>query len=137
MLPTGELAAVAGTAFDLRKPTALTDLRLDDVYYGMAPGKSAWFELREQGLRLELRGSREFTHLVVYTPPDRSFFCLENQTSSTDAHNLWTQGKKKVSHLLVVPPRKSARGHVDWVIRRVPPARPQREPITGGPRMPV
>jgi aldose 1-epimerase len=136
MLPTGELAAVAGTPYDLRKPTALTDLRLDDVYFGMPPGKPAWFELREQGLRLEMSGSREFTHVVVYTPPDRSFFCIENQTSSTDAHNLWTAGKKKVSHLLVVPPKKSASGFVDWVIRRVPPARPRREHITGA-RMPA
>ena len=137
MLPTGELAAVEGTPYDLRKPRALSDLRLDDVYFGMAPGKPAWFELREQGLRLELSGSRDFTHVVVYTPPERTFFCIENQTSSTDAHNLWTAGKKKVSNLLVVPPKKSAQGFVDWVIRRVPPARPRHERITSGPRIPV
>ena len=100
----------------------------------MAPGKPAWFELSEHGLRVELSGSSELTHLVVFTPPDRPFFCIENQTSSTDAHNLWAQGKKKVSHLLIVPPKKSARGHVDWTIRRVPAP---TSPVSGRARLPA
>ena len=137
LLPTGALVPVKGTPYDLRRPIALDGLSLDDVYFGLAPGRAAWFELREQGLRLELSGSREFTHVVVYTPADRAFFCIENQTSSTDAHNLWTQGKKKVSHLLIVPPKKSARGHVDWTIRRIPAAAPPRGPPTGGARLPA
>ncbi len=135
MLPTGELIAVADTPFDLRRPRALTDLRLDDVYLGMTPEKAAWFELREHGLRVELSGSRELTHLVVFTPPDRPFFCIENQTSSTDAHNLWAQGKKKASHLLIVAPGKSARGHVEWTIRRIPT--PSRGPGGGKARLPA
>jgi aldose 1-epimerase len=134
-LPTGELVPVAGTPYDLRRPTALTDLSLDDVYFGAAPERASWFELREHGLRLEMSGSREFTHVVVYTPPDRPFFCIEHQTSSTDAHNLWTQGKKKVSHLIIIPPRKSASGYLDWTIRRVPVASPP--PLTTRQRLPA
>jgi aldose 1-epimerase len=120
LLPTGALIKIAGTPHDLRRPTPLSRLNLDDVYFGMRPGKPAWFELHEPGLRLQLGGSAEFTHLVVYTPPDRPFFCIENQTSSTDAHNLWNQKKKRVAHLLIVPPKKRARGHVDWTIGRLP-----------------
>jgi aldose 1-epimerase len=116
-LPTGKLLAVAGTAHDLRRPTALTGLALDDVYFGMQPGKRASFELRRLGLTFELSGSAAFTHLVVFTPPDRGFFCIENQTSSTDAHNLANAGAGRTAHLLVVPPGKHAAGHVDWTIR--------------------
>jgi aldose 1-epimerase len=134
MLPTGELAAVEGTDYDLRRPRKLAELKLDDVYFGMAPGKPAWFELSQHGLRVELGGSKELTHLVVFTPPDRPFFCIENQTSSTDAHNLWAQGKKKASHLLIVPPKKSARGHVDWTIKRVPAP---TSPVSGRARLPA
>jgi galactose mutarotase-like enzyme len=64
-----------------------------------------------------LATSREFTHAVVYTP-DRPTFCIENQTSSTDAHNLFAHGFKRESHLLVVAPGKTARGSVDWKIAR-------------------
>jgi aldose 1-epimerase len=118
LLPTGALIKVASTPHDLRQPRPLSELNLDDVYFGMRPGKPAWFELAQPGLRLELSGSAELTHLVVFTPPDRPVFCMENQTSSTDAHNLWSQGKKRVAHLLIVAPGKRARGHVDWTVRR-------------------
>jgi aldose 1-epimerase len=73
---------------------------------------------------VRLSGSAAFTHLVVFTPPDRPFFCIENQTSSTDAHNLWADGKREESHLLVVPPGKASSGHVDWTIRRLRRSRP-------------
>jgi aldose 1-epimerase len=117
-LPTGELLAVAGTAHDLRRPLSLAGLALDDVYLGMTPEKVVAFTLGPDGPRVTLGGSPEFTHLVVYTPPDRPFFCLENQTSSTDAHNLWARGKKREAHLLVVAAGKSGGGEVTWTVRR-------------------
>jgi aldose 1-epimerase len=120
-LPTGKLLPVSGTAHDLRRSTALTGLALDDVYFGMFPGKAAAFELRDRGLRVTLSGSAAFTHLVIYTPPGRPFFCIENQTSSTDAHNLDQAGARKVAHLQVIAPGKRAAGHIDWTIRRIPP----------------
>jgi aldose 1-epimerase len=118
-LPTGRLLPVAGTGYDLRKLRPLPGLVLDDVYFGATPTRIARFQLADPPLELRIGGSAAFTHFVVYTPPDRPFFCLENQTSSTDAHNLHAQGKKQVAHLLVVPPGKSARGHVDWKVRRL------------------
>jgi aldose 1-epimerase len=118
LLPTGALLSVAGTPHDLRRPISLAGLQLDDVYLGMTPEKVAAFELGASGPRVTLGGSAAFTHLVVYTPPDRPFFCLENQTSSTDAHNLWARGKKREAHLLVVGPGKSGGGEVTWTVRR-------------------
>lgn len=119
LLPTGQLLKVAGTPYDLRKPISIETLNLDDVYFGMRPGRPAAFELRDRGLRVTLGGSKEFTHLVIFTPLGRPFFCLENQTSSTDAHNLWAAGKRRASHLLVVPPGGKATGHVEWTVGRI------------------
>lgn len=117
-LPTGRLLPVAGTPFDLRQPTPLEGLNLDDVYIGLDPSSRPAFELRDRGVRVVLTGSREFTHMVVYTPPNQPFFCLENQTSSTDAHNLWERGLREESHLQVVSPGETARGFVDWKVER-------------------
>lgn len=117
-LPTGALLSVAGTAFDLRKPVSLETLDLDDVYFGLTPAAPPAFEWRDQGIRMTLGASKEFTHLVIYTPPGRTFFCLENQTSSTDAHNLFAQGRQKEGHLLVAEPGKSTGGFVDWKISK-------------------
>ncbi len=117
-LPTAKLVAVAGSPFDLREPVSLDKLDLDDVYFGLTPSALPAFEWRSQGIRMTLGASKEFTHLVIYTPPGKPFFCMENQTSSTDAHNLFAQGHKKEAHLLVAEPGKSAAGFVDWKISR-------------------
>jgi galactose mutarotase-like enzyme len=117
-LPTGKLLPVQKTAFDLRRPTALAGLDLDDVYFGMTPAAPPSFEWRDLGVRVTLGASRQFTHLVVFTPPERATFCIENQTSSTDAHNLHARGLAREAHLIIVEPGKTARGAVDWKIAR-------------------
>jgi aldose 1-epimerase len=117
-LPTGKLIPVDRTAYDLRRPVPLSSLALDDVYFGMTPEKSAAFTFGKAGPKVELGGSADFTHLVVFTPPDKPFFCIENQTSSTDAHNLHQQGKKRVANLQVLGPGKTASGQVTWTVRR-------------------
>jgi aldose 1-epimerase len=118
-LPSGQLVPVAGTGHDLRKLTPLPGLALDDVYFGLVPPKAARFRLARPPLEVRLAGSTAFTHVVVYTPPDRPFFCIENQTCSTDAHNLHAAGKKTVANLLVVAPGKTARGWIEWKIKRL------------------
>jgi aldose 1-epimerase len=116
-LPTGRVLGVDGTAFDLRRPASLAGLDLDDVYIGMSAAPS--FEWRDPGVRMTFGASAEFTHLVVFTPPERSLFCIENQTSSTDAHNLHARGLVRESHLQIVEEGQVARGSVDWTIERV------------------
>jgi aldose 1-epimerase len=117
-LPTGKLLAVAKTPFDLRKPTALAGLDLDDVYFGLTPAVAPAFEWRDLGIQVVLGASRQFTHVVVFTPPTRPTFCIENQTSSTDAHNLHARGLTREAHLIVVEPNETARGSVAWKITR-------------------
>ncbi len=118
LLPTGGLEPLDGSKYDLRTPVSLDKLHLDDVYYGMVPEKPAWYEIRDRGIRLTMKASPEFTHVVVFTEIPE-FFCIENQTCSTDAHNLYAQGLKKESHLLIVQPGESMSMWVKYVPERI------------------
>jgi aldose 1-epimerase len=113
LLPTGKLVPLAGTKFDLRQPRALEGFVIDDVYYGLAPQQPTVIDFRDVKLKLELAASADFTHLVVYTPQE-PWFCVENQTCSTDAHNLFARGLKKESHLQIVEPGKSHSGYAEF-----------------------
>ena len=116
LLPTGKLTDLTGTPYDLRAPVSLEGLKLDDVYWGLTPERVPGYEARDKGIKLSLGGSPEFTHMVVYTPPGRPFFCMENQTCSTDAHNLHAKGLEKEAHLLIAGSGKKVSG---WVYVRV------------------
>ena len=114
-LPTGKLLDLAGQAdLDARQPRSLEGFLRDDVYYGMTPDKPAQIDFRDKRLKLTLSASEDFTHLVVYTPKDQPWFCVENQTCSTDAHNLYARGFKKESHLQIVEPGKTGSGWVEY-----------------------
>jgi aldose 1-epimerase len=120
LLPTGKLADLAGTPYDLREPVSLEALKLDDVYWGLTPERIPGYESRDKGLMVSLGASPEFTHMVVYTPPGKPFFCMENQTCSTDAHNLYAKGLEKEAHLLVVDQGKKRTGWVYVGVERKP-----------------
>ncbi|NOZ56160.1 MAG: aldose 1-epimerase [Calditrichaeota bacterium] len=115
LLPTGKLEPLDGTPYDVRKPTPLSQLDLDDVFWGMTPEEPMGWEARDRGIRMVLPASRDFTHAVVYTPPTKPLFCMENQTCSTDAHNLYVKGFVKESHLLIVQPGQKKSGWVMFV----------------------
>ena len=110
LMPTGELESLDASPYDLRTPTPVKDLVLDEVYYGMRPQAPAWLEYRKTGIKVTLEASSEFTHMVVYAQPQNDFVCVENQTCSTDAHNLYARGLTEVSHLLFAPPNGNASG---------------------------
>jgi aldose 1-epimerase len=114
LLPTGTLQPLEGAPFDLRRPRPLSELALDDVYWGVKPEEAPGYEARDTGVRVDLPASEHFTHMVVYTPKGRPFFCMENQTCSTDAHNLHSRGLAKEAHLLVVEPGQSMSGWVEF-----------------------
>ncbi|MFH1068257.1 MAG: aldose 1-epimerase [Candidatus Glassbacteria bacterium] len=116
LMPTGKLEDLDGAPYDIRTPTPVPDLVLDDVYWGMRPENPAWIEYREARVRLELQASAQFTHMVVYIQPQNQFFCVENQTCSTDAHNLYARGLVEESHLLFAEPGGKNSGWVHYVI---------------------
>jgi aldose 1-epimerase len=114
-LPTGEVEPVDGTSFDLREPRKLSDLKLDDVYLGVGPDIPLRFTFESLGLGVRLVPTEDFSHVVVYTP-NSDFFCIENQTCSTDAHNLHSRGLVDEAHLQIVKPGRKSGGHVDYVV---------------------
>jgi len=119
LMPTGELEKLDGMPFDIRQPTPVPNLVLDDVYFGMRPENPAWIEYRQAGIRLELAASEEFTHMVVYIQPQNSFFCVENQTCSTDAHNLYARGLVDESNLLIVPAGGVKEGWIHYIVEQL------------------
>lgn len=113
-LPTGKLLDLEGHALDARKPVSLAGYDSDDVFFGMVPEKPARLEFRDVGRSVTFKASKEFTHLVVWTP-GRPFLGIENQTCSTDAHNLAAQGLNEIAHLQLCPPGEKRQGWVEYV----------------------
>jgi aldose 1-epimerase len=122
LLPTGRLFNVSDimyAMFDLRKPLPLDSLKLDHVYMGLDKNEAAIIEYRKQRMKLRLSASEDFTHMVIYTPPpqgDSSYFCMENQTCSTDAVNLHHQGLNEIAHLLELHPGETSTGFIQYTV---------------------
>lgn len=116
LLPTGRLVALDNSIYDLREPSSLGNMFFDDVYWGMRPEYPAYWQDKEKRLKVTLSASKHFTHMVIYSPKGETFFCMENQTCSTDAHNLFSQDFKDEAHLLIAKPGESIKGWIDLVI---------------------
>ena len=114
LMPTGKLVDLNGTKFDARNGISLQDFIIDDVYFGLEPNDPARIDFEDVGLQIRLNASKEFTHMVVYTPDKEPFFCVENQTCSTDAHNLYERGLKRESHLLICKPHSIETGWAEF-----------------------
>lgn len=122
LLPTGRVFNVDEimyAMFDLREPMPVGNLKLDHVYTGLRKNEAAVIEYRKQHMRLRISASDDFTHVVIYTPPpdeNGSYFCLENQTCSTDAVNLHHQGLNKIAHLLELRPGETSTGFIQYAV---------------------
>ena len=112
LLPTGRLVDLEQGPADLRYATSLGELDVDDVFWGLVEDQPQVIHYREIGKRLTLTADGFFTHSVVYTPHGMPFFCVENQSCSTDAHNLHAQGLVEAAHLAILDPGES---HTSWV----------------------
>jgi len=117
LLPTGRLVSLEGSPGDLREPRPLSELDLDDVYWGLSPSRPQVIYYDRLRKRLVLSASEMFTHSVVYTPPDRGYFCVESQSCSTDAHNLYARGLEAEAHLIILRPGESTTGWIDMDLR--------------------
>ncbi|MHB0857150.1 MAG: aldose epimerase family protein [Anaerolineae bacterium] len=112
LLPTGTLVDMAQAPADLRQPTSLEGLDLDDVYWGLDSSRPQVIRYHSLGKRVTLTADDFYTHCVVYTPADKPFFCVENQSCSTDAHNLHAHGLQREAHLAILEPGQS---HTSWI----------------------
>lgn len=112
-LPTGKLLSLDGHPLDAREPTSLEGFNSDDVFFGMKSDKPAKVEFRDAKRAITFKASKEFTHLVVWTP-DRPYMGIENQTCSTDAHNLSANGSEEAAHLQICPAGEKRTGWVEY-----------------------
>ena len=113
LLPTGRLVDLEDGPADLRAPGSLADLDLDDVFWGLEASKPQVIYYDSLGKKVALTASSFFTHSVVYTPQGREFFCVENQSCSTDAHNLHDRGLEREAHLTILDPGESLTAWVE------------------------
>lgn len=113
-LPTGELLPVAGTTMDLNIPKELSKIDFDDVFTDF--NRTPQVFLSSDSFLMHIEMSDVFSHTVVYTPMNSDFFCVEPQTCSTDAINLYNAGKKESSGLKVLRPNEWESGSVKFRI---------------------
>lgn len=55
----------------------------------------------ERGLALAIHGGAALNHLIVFTPPDRDFVCVEPATHCIDAANLAARGVAGTGHRML------------------------------------
>lgn len=78
-------------AFDLDEPTLARLLTLDHGYAGWDQKARVVWPGRRLGLTME--ADPLFSHLIVFSPPDRGFVCLEPVSHRTDAVNAHARGE--------------------------------------------
>jgi galactose mutarotase-like enzyme len=87
----------------------------ENIFYPIKPENSVSINYSESHFSLIQRASSEFTHLIEWIP-GTNYFSLENQTCSVDAHNLYASGDETNSHLLLIDPKKSVSGWVEYTL---------------------
>jgi aldose 1-epimerase len=119
LLPTGRILPVDTVMwgqFDLRRPRASGELRLDHVYTDWDPGAGARVDYPAQRFSLSGTASPEFSHAVIYTLGSPDWFCLEHQIGSTDAVNLAAAGHNDIARQVEVGAGETMRGWIRYAI---------------------
>ena len=108
LLPTGKLLPA-----NLNQLTPVKNLDLDDVFTDLTGPPLIEFP---GGLRLTISSSPDFSHAVVYTGEKDKYTAVEQQTCSTDAHNLDALGFTKEAHLIKVKPGGIHHGWIRYAV---------------------
>lgn len=112
LLPTGTLLDSTRKEYDLQSPVPISKLDLDNCFTTMDPSDPVVVDYTTLGLRVFMTSTHDYTHVQVYTPKGRPFFCAEKQTCSSDAPNMDAKGFAQEAHLLRVLPGETHRGTV-------------------------
>ena len=118
LLPTGKTMSVIGTKLDLNQVIAIGALDLDHVFMREVNETPAFIFYKEQNIEVSIHATDAFSYYVVYSPPGMPYFCIENQTCSTNAHNLFDAGLRDISGLKVIAPGEYAAGSVQYKIHQ-------------------
>lgn len=114
--PTGKLLSVKEyPQHDISQGTGVLSYR-DGVYTGITPTSKVQADYADLGKQLDFFCTPDFKHVVVYTPSDKDFFCIENQTCSTDAINLYAKSVVECN-LIILAPGQSQHGSCGFVVR--------------------
>lgn len=97
--------------FDLSEGIYVRDNQLDHVFADCTNELKA--QIFYEDFQINLRATEDFNYVVVYTPK-QDFFCVENQTCATNAHNLYDDGYKKESGLLIIEPGEIKSGMLQF-----------------------
>jgi aldose 1-epimerase len=107
IMPTERTAVPPG--WDLSAGRRVADLVLDNVFTGWSG--DAVVTWPEHAARLSLSATQPLlSFLVVYTPPERDFFCVEPASHCADAVNLAREGVAETGLRVLAPSvRRAAR----------------------------
>lgn len=114
LLPTGKLIPIGEVGLDLNKLMPIGDYDLDHVFMRFPKKRSAVIQFPKQGFILQISASDDFEYFVIYSPQGAPYFCLESQTCSTNAHNLYNKGFQHESGLKFVPAGGERSGFVRY-----------------------
>jgi len=123
-LPSGRLIPASDLDYPLGEPMSIAGRVFDDVFWGMRVGEPAVIDFRDRNREVRLSASADFTHAVLWAE-NVPVLSVENQTSSTDAHNLHAAGFEQAAQLQIcaageacsgwVEYRFTASGDMDWI----------------------
>ncbi len=121
LLPTGrifDVSKVMYAMYDLREPVPVAYLKLDHVYTHLNRSALSVLDYKNLAMQLHMWATDDFTHLVIYTPAQAPYLCVEHQTCSTDAINLHNQGpdRREAAHLLEVQPGEIYSGSIHYTV---------------------
>lgn len=112
LIPTGKLIPLKKTKYArLPKGMSIEKVLGADTVFWPTTGSAM---VREPEIQFEIATSKDFGHTVLWAPKKRELFAVENQTSSTDAHNLAHRGRVKESGLIDLEPGAKWKGWVSY-----------------------
>lgn len=98
LIPTGKMIKLPSDYMDKKD---IDSINLDTVFYSPRAVSSI---LYGPDFSMEIKGSDDFKHVVIYTNPEKEFVCVEPQTGSTDFVNLSQKGFEREANMLTVEP---------------------------------
>ena len=82
-------------------------------------GENATLTLLKEKVKVTFAVPDDFKHFVVYHPNGGKFICIENQTCSIDANNLYLEGLKEVANQKFINPGESESKSIELKLERV------------------
>ena len=119
IMPTGNIIKVEGTNFDMRSHRPVKDLKFDTDFFNYPAGQSAEICYPSLGYKVVLETTDDYNHIMFFITPGNSWFCVENMTCSVNAHNLYAEGLKKESGLIILPAKTSKTGVITFAFEKI------------------